>query len=100
MRKIPEEQIKAIQDKAKELNDLVAKADCRFIAYSDGSDWDFSLKVVPCEVEMGENGVVDDDGHEAEPIDSSELQDTEIYGTICSAEFNHLWESGECAESY
>ena len=53
MRKIPDEQIKAIQKKAKELRDLVDKADCRLIAYFDGCDWGFSLKVVPIEVEMG-----------------------------------------------
>ena len=50
MRKIPDEQIKAIQEKAKELRDLVDKADCRLIAYLDGSDWGFDLKVVPYEV--------------------------------------------------
>ena len=50
MRKIPDEQIKAIQEKAKELRDLVDKADCRLIAYLDGCDWGFDLEVVPNEV--------------------------------------------------
>ena len=101
MRKVPEEQIKAIQDKAKELMELVDKADCRLIAYLDGCDWGFGLKVVPCEVEMGERGIYKEkDDEEAESIDSDELQTTGIYGTVCNREINSLYEEGECADPY
>ena len=80
MRKIPDEQIKAIQEKAKELRDLVDKADCRLIAYFDGCDWGFSLKVVPIEVEMGDRGIYKEKGdEEAEPIYCDELQTTGLY---------------------
>ena len=97
MRKIPDEQIKAIQKKAKELRDLVDKADCRLIAYFDGCDWGFSLKVVPIEVEMGERGIYKEKGdEEAEPIYGDELQTTGLYGTVCNTEINSLYEEGEC----
>ena len=101
MRKIPDEQIKAIQKKAKELRDLVDKADCRLIAYFDGCDWGFSLKVVPIEVEMGERGIYKEkDDEEAEPIYGDELQTTGLYGTVCNSEFNSLYEEGECDNPY
>ncbi len=101
MRKIPDEQIKAIQDKAKELSDLVDKADCRLIAYLDGCDWGFGLKVVPREVEMGERGIYKENADEAaESIDSGELQTTGLYGTVCNCEINSLFEEGECQDPY
>mgnify|MGYP003401355088 CR=1 FL=1 len=101
MRKIPDEQIKAIQKKAKELRDLVDKADCRLIAYFDGCDWGFSLKVVPIEVEMGERGIYKEKGdEEAEPIYGDELQTTGLYGTVCNTEINSLYEEGECDDPY
>lgn len=102
MRKIPDEQIKAIQEKAKELRDLVDKADCRLIAYLDGcGDWGFGLKVVPIEVEMGERGIYNEkDDTEAEPIDGDELQTTGLYGTVCNCEINSLYEEGECQDPY
>jgi hypothetical protein len=101
MRKIPDEQIKAIQEKAKELSDLVDKADCRLIAYLDGMDWGFDLKVVPREVEMGERGIYKEkDDAEAESIDSGELQTTGLYGTVCNCEINSLYEEGECQDPY
>lgn len=100
MRKIPDEQIKAIQEKAKELRDLVDKADCRLIAYFDGCDWGFSLKVVPIEVEMGERGIYKENGDEAEPIYGDELQTTGLYGTVCNTEINSLYEEGECDDPY
>ncbi len=101
MRKIPDEQIKAIQEKAKELRDLVDKADCRLIAYFDGCDWGFSLKVVPIEVEMGERGIYKEKGdEEAEPIYGDELQTTGLYGTVCNTEINSLYEEGECDNPY
>jgi len=101
MRKIPDEQIKAIQEKAKELRDLVDKADCRLIAYIDGCDWGFDLKVVPYEVEMGERGIYKEkDDAEAEPIDSGELQTTGLYGTVCNCEINSLYEENECFDPY
>lgn len=101
MRKIPDEQIKAIQKKAKELRDLVDKADCRLIAYFDGCDWGFSLKVVPIEVEMGERGIYKEKGDkEAEPIYGDELQTTGLYGTVCNTEINSLYEEGECDDPY
>ena len=101
MRKIPDEQIKAIQEKAKELRDLVDKADCRLIAYFDGCDWGFSLKVVPIEVEMGERGIYKEKGdEEAEPIYCDELQTTGLYGTVCNTEINSLYEEGECDDPY
>lgn len=101
MRKIPDEQIKAIQKKAKELRDLVDKADCRLIAYFDGCDWGFSLKVVPIEVEMGERGIYKEKGdEEAEPIYGDELQTTGLYGTVCNTEINSLYEEGECDNPY
>ena len=101
MRKIPDEQIKAIQKKAKELRDLVDKADCRLIAYFDGCDWGFSLKVVPIEVEMGERGIYKEkDDEEAEPIYGDELQTTGLYGTVCNTEINSLYEEGECDNPY
>lgn len=101
MRKIPDEQIKAIQKKAKELRDLVDKADCRLIAYFDGCDWGFSLKVVPIEVEMGERGIYKEKGdEEAEPIYVDELQTTGLYGTVCNTEINSLYEEGECDNPY
>ena len=85
MRKLPEEQIKAIQDKAKELMELVDKADCRLIAYLDGS----------------ERGIYNEkDDVEAESIDSDELQTTGIYGTVCNCEINSLYEEGECQDPY
>ena len=101
MRKIPDEQIKAIQKKAKELRNLVDKADCRLIAYFDGCDWGFSLKVVPIEVEMGERGIYKEkDDKEAEPIYGDELQTTGLYGTVCNTEINSLYEEGECDNPY
>ena len=101
MRKIPDEQIKAIQEKAKELRDLVDKADCRLIAYLDGGDWGFGLKVVPIEVEMGKRGIYKEKtDSEAEPIDSGELQTTGLYGTVCNGEINSLYEEGECDDPY
>ena len=101
MRKIPDEQIKAIQKKAKELRDLVDKADCRLIAYFDGCDWGFSLKVVPIEVEMGERGIYKEkDDEEAEPIYVDELQTTGLCGTVCNTEINSLYEEGECDDPY
>ena len=100
MRKIPDEQIKAIQEKAKELRDLVDKADCRLIAYFDGCDWGFSLKVVPIEVEMGERGIYKENGDEAEPIYGDELQTTGLYGTVCNCEINSLYEENECYDPY
>lgn len=101
MRKLPDEQIKAIQDKAKELMELVDKADCRLIAYLDGGDWGFGLKVVPCEVEMGDSGVYnEEESEEAEAIDGDELQTTGLYGTVCNCEINHLYEEGECNDPY
>jgi len=96
MRKIPDEQIKAIQAKADELRSLVEQADCRLIAYLDGCDWGFGLKVVPNEVEMGESGVDD----ETDSIDGGELQTTGLYGTVCNCEINSLFEEGECADPY
>lgn len=101
MRKIPEDKIKAIQAKAEELKALVDEADCRLIAYLDGCDWGFGLKVVPREVEMGECGIFNEkDGKDAEPIDSAELQTTGIYGTVCNCEINSLYEEGECEDPY
>ena len=99
MRKLPDEQIKAIQDKAKELMDLVDKADCRLIAYLDGCDWGFGLKVVPLEVEMGERGIYKEKEDE-EAIDGGELQTTGLYGTVCNCEINSLYEEGECQDPY
>ena len=101
MRQIPEDQLKAIQAKARELKELVEKADCRLIAYLDGCDWGFGLKVVPREVEMGERGIYkENDDEEAEPIDSDKLQTTGIYGTVCNCEINSLYEEGECEDPY
>jgi len=79
--------------------ELVGKADCRLIAYLDGSDWGFGLKVVPCEVEMGEYPIEKGDS-EAEAIDGDELQTTGIYGTVCNCEINSLYEEGECQDPY
>lgn len=101
MRKIPDEQIKAIQEKAKELRDLVDKADCRLIAYFDGCEWGFDLKVVPIEVEMGDRGICNEkDDTEAEPIYGDELQTTGLYGTVCNTDINSLYEEGECDDPY
>ena len=101
MRQIPEDQLKAIQAKARELEELVEKADCRLIAYLDGCDWGFGLKVVPREVEMGERGIYkENDDEEAEPIDSDKLQTPGIYGTVCNCEINSLYEEGECEDPY
>lgn len=101
MRKIPDEQIKAIQEKAKELRDLVDKADCRLIAYFDGCEWGFDLKVVPIEVEMGDRGIYKEkDDEEVEPIYGDELQTTGLYGTVCNTEINSLYEEGECQDPY
>ena len=101
MRQIPEDKLKAIQAKAEELKALVDEADCRFIAYLDGCDWGCGLKVVPREVEMGEQGIhIEDKDEEAEPIDGEQLQTTGIYATVCNCEINSLYEEGECEDPY
>lgn len=95
MRQIPEDQLKAIQAKARELEELVDKADCRLICLMGSDDWDVGIKVVPNEVEMGEYGVGD-----AEPIDTFNLQSTGLYATVCSTEINSLYEEGTCEDPY
>ena len=95
MRQIPDDQLKAIQAKASELEELVDKAGCRLICLMGSYDWGVGIKVVPCEVEMGEYGVDD-----AEPIDESELQTTGLYATVCSTEINSLYEEGKCENPY
>ena len=101
MRKIPEEQLKAIQEKAKELRDLVDKAECRLICHLGECDWGVGIKVVPYEVEMGERGIYkENDDTEAEPIDTDELQSTGLYATVLNTEINSLYEAGECRDPY
>ncbi len=95
MRQIPEDQIKAIQAKARELEELVDNAGCRLICLLGSDDWGVGIKVVPCEVEMGEYGVDD-----AEPIDTFDLQTTGLYATVCSTEINSLYEEGKCESPY
>ena len=95
MRKIPEGQLKAIQAKARELEELVDKADCRLICRLGSNDWGVGIKVVPNEVEMGEYGVDD-----AEPIDDCDLQTTGLYATVYSTEINSLYEEGKCETPY
>lgn len=95
MRQIPEDQLKAIQAKARELEELVEKADCRLICRLGSDDWSVGIKVVPNEVEMGEYGVDD-----AEPIDDFDLQTTGLYATVLSTEINSLYEEGQCESPY
>lgn len=97
MRKLSEETLKKIQDKASELMDLIRAENCRLVAHGDSMDWGFGLKVVPREVEMGERGVCDPKTEEeAESIDTGELQTTGLYGVILDTEVNSLYEEGKC----
>lgn len=95
MRQIPDDQLKAIQEKASELEELVKKANCRLICRLGCDDWSVGIKVVPCEVEMGEYGVDD-----AEPIDTCDLQTTGLYATVLNTEINSLYEEGKCEKPY
>lgn len=95
MRQIPEDQLKAIQAKARELEELVDKADCRLICRLGSDDWSVGINVVPNEIEMGEYGVDD-----AEPIDDFDLQSTGLYATVYSTEVNSLYEEGQCESPY
>lgn len=99
MRKLSEETLKKIQDKASELMDLIRAENCRLVAHGDQMDWGFGLKVVPCELEMGDRGVEDETtGEEAESIDLGELQTTGLYGVILDTEVNSMYEEGKCAD--
>ena len=98
MRKLSEETLKKIQDKASELMDLIRAENCRIIAHSDHTDWSTDLKVVPCELEMGDRGVEDENGEEADSIDTGELQSLGLYGVILDTEVNSMYEEGQCAE--
>jgi len=101
MRIIPEDQLKAIQEKAKELEELVDKAGCRLICHLGSDDWGVGIKVVPEEVEMGEYGKTDEQtGEEAEPIDTWDLQSTGLYATVLNTEINSLYEEGQCEDPY
>jgi hypothetical protein len=95
MRKIPNKRIKAIQDKAKELMELVNKEGCRLICRLGSDDWSVGIKVVPTEVEMGEYGHDD-----AEPIDNDELQTTGLFATVLNTEIYSLFEEGKCEDPY
>ena len=97
MRKLSEETLKKIQDKASELMDLIRAENCRIIAHSDHVGWSTDLKVVPCELEMGERGVYDAKAdEEAESIDVGELQSLGLYGVILDTEVNSMYEEGQC----
>ena len=99
MRKLSDETLKKIQDKASELMDLIRAENCRLIAHSDHMGWSFGLKVVPCELEMGDRGAEDEKtGEEAESIDVGELQTTGLYGVILDTEVNSMYEEGQCAD--
>lgn len=99
MRKLSEETLKKIQDKASELMDLIRAENCRIIAHSDHVGWSTDLKVVPCELEMGDRGVEDETtGEEAESIDTGDLQSLGLYGVILDTEVNSMYEEGKCAE--
>lgn len=95
MRQIPEDQLKAIQAKASELEELVDKANCRLICRLGSDDWSVGIKVVPREVEMGECGVDD-----AEPIDECDIQSTGLFATVLNTEINSLYEEGQCERPY
>lgn len=97
MRKLSEETLKKIQEKASELMDLIRAENCRLIAHSDHTGWSTDLKVVPCELEMGDRGVVDPTTEEeAESIDTGELQSLGLYGVILDTEVNSMYEEGKC----
>lgn len=97
MRKLSEETLKKIQDKASELMDLIRAENCRIIAHSDHVGWSTDLKVVPCELEMGERGVYDVKAdEEAESIDVGELQSLGLYGVILDTEVNSMYEENQC----
>lgn len=99
MRKLSEETLKKIQDKASELMDLIRAENCRIIAHSDHVGWSTDLKVVPCELEMGERGVYDAKAdEEAESIDVGELQSLGLYGVILDTEVNSMYEEGQCVD--
>lgn len=100
MRKLSEETLKKIQDKASELMDLIHAENCRIIAHSDHVGWSTDLKVVPCELEMGDRGVEDESGEEAESIDTAELQSLGLYGVILDTEVNSMYEEGQCESNY
>lgn len=93
MRKLSDETIKAIQDKASELKELVDKAGCRLICTLGSDSWGVGIKVVPDEVEMGECGI-----GEAEPIDTWDLQTTGLFATVLNTEINSLYEEGQCED--
>lgn len=97
MRKLSEETLKKIQGKASELMDLIRAENCRIIAHSDHVGWSTDLKVVPCELEMGERGVYDAKAdEEAESIDVGELQSLGLYGVILDTEVNSMYEENQC----
>ncbi len=97
MRKLSEETLKKIQDKASELMDLIRAENCRLIARNDHTGWDFELKVVPCELEMGTRGVYDAKAdEEVKGIDTGELQTTGIYGVILDTDVNSMYEENKC----
>jgi len=99
MRKLSEETLKKIQDKASELMDLIRAENCRIIAHSDHVGWSTDLKVVPCELEMGERGVYDAKAdEEAESIDVGELQSLGLYGVILDTEVNSMYEENQCVD--
>ena len=78
--------------------DLIRAENCRIIAHSDHTDWSTDLKVVPCELEMGDRGVEDENGEEADSIDTGELQSLGLYGVILDTEVNSMYEEGQCDE--
>ena len=97
MRKLSEETLKKIQGKASELMDLIRAENCRIIAHSDHVGWSTDLKVVPCELEMGERGVYDAKAdEEAESIDVGELQSLGLYGVILDTEVNSMYKENKC----
>lgn len=101
MRQIDDAKLKEIQAKAEELMSLVNGANCRLVAYMDEYSWDFDLKLVPNEVEMGERGIYkENEDSEAEPVDLCDIPATGVYGTILNTEINSLYEEGECADPY